>query len=93
MKTYVTNGALEGIFREIRRKVRKDREYTLEFKETKLSRNKRKNGRSSTVRKDTEKSGSNGGGTTNPTKDPGVRAGASQTPGPGAIQGTSNLKL
>jgi hypothetical protein len=41
MKIYVTNGQISGAVGEIKRLVRKDREYVVELKETKQSKNKR----------------------------------------------------
>lgn len=41
MKLYIQNGNLSGIESELRRLIKKDREYILEWKETKKSRNKR----------------------------------------------------
>ena len=42
MKIYIQKGNLAGIEKELKRLVKKDREYLLELRETKTSINKRK---------------------------------------------------
>lgn len=51
MKMFIQSGHLDGIFREIKRKVKSEREYTIEIKETKRSINKRKKLRNENRRK------------------------------------------
>jgi len=42
MKIYIQKGDLRGVLSELTRLIKTDREYSLELKETKTSRNKRK---------------------------------------------------